>query len=173
MWTQVVIPIIIVMIILTSQESEAQDLQPSDSQPKKSLKMESSLIKLYDMKLKGQDISGISGITLSPDFEKVQVIIELNNNISTLPQNLGIEVETSYENLVQAMVPILNLESISSHENVKLIRVPIDPVTTPSTITIQNESDGFNNLVYLVLIPAVVIPIIYYKKKKGVVNSHE
>lgn len=161
--------IIIVGIILLNfiPTSMAQDLQPSDSQPKKSLKMESSLIKLYDMKLNGQDISGISGIRLSPNFEKVQVIIELSSNTSTLPQNLGIEVETSYENLVQAMVPILNLESISSHENVKLVRVSIGPVPEISAPTAEANSFDLYNLVYLVIIPTVIIPIIYYKKKKS------
>ena len=157
--------LIIVIVISTSQESEAQDLQPSDSQPKKSLKMESSLIKLYDMKLKGQDISGISGIILSPDFEKVQVIIELNNNISALPQNLGIEVETSYENLVQAMVPISNLETVSSLDQVKFVRAPIVGVAD-QTIQESETQDYLSLLAFLVIIPAAVIATFYYKKRR-------
>ena len=44
--------------------------------------------------------------------------------IHPYPANLGIIVETSYENMIQATVPVTNLAAIASDENVKFIRMP-------------------------------------------------
>ena len=121
-----VLSIIVGILILGTtgplQITEAQDLPPSDYSPKKFQKMDSSLVELYELKSQGKALP-VSAL-ISTDGEKVKVVIELTDPGLGIPQNLGIEIETSYENLIQAMVPITNLQKIASDKNVKFIRLP-------------------------------------------------
>jgi len=189
LYNNVILPaifgILILGVLASSQIAAAQDLDTSYSATKESQKMDSSLAELYDLHSQGQSIP--ASFQISPDGEKVKVVIELNNVEVGIPQNLGIEVETSYENMFQALVPIQNLESIASDENVKFIRMPIEmtltapqtgseivsPIQPSESETIspiqpsenENASDNFN-FIYLVIIPVIVLPIIFYKIKK-------
>jgi len=189
LYNNVILPaifgILILGVLASSQIAAAQDLDTSYSVTKKSQKMDSSLAELYDLHSQGQSIP--ASFQISPDGEKVKVVIELNNVEVGIPQNLGIEVETSYENMFQALVPIQNLESIASDENVKFIRMPIEmtltaqqtgseilsPIQPSESETIspiqqsenENAADNFN-FIYLVIIPVIVLPIIFYKIKK-------
>ena len=155
------------LVMFLPQLANAQDLPPMELPDRKIQKMDSSLATLYEIYQQGGNTSAfIASQGLFDQGDNVRVVIELSSATSTLPQNLGINVETSYENLVQAIVPISNLESISSHENVKLVRMPSEIAPIVSIPVTENDSNNFFNLVYLAIIPAVVIPIIYYKKKK-------
>ena len=184
-----VISIIVGILILGTtgllQITEAQDLPPSDYSPKKFQKMDSSLAELYELKSQGQALP--ASTLISTDGEKVKVVIELTDSSVGIPQNLGIEIETSYENLIQAMVPITNLQKIASDKNVKFIRLPsevgftaqpseseLESIAQPSESELEstsqpseseNVTDDFN-FIYLAIILVLVLPIIYYKIKK-------
>ena len=105
-----IVGILILGTIGQSQIVEAQDLSLSDNVSKKFQKMDSSLAELYELKSQGKVLP--FSMHISADGEKVRVVIELIDVGIEIPQNLGIEVETSYENMFQAMVPIQNLQNI-------------------------------------------------------------
>jgi len=158
--------LVVLLIMFFSQSANAQDLSPSQLARSGSQKLDSSLASLYELYQQGGNITEF--VTSRGLFElgdSVRVIIELSSSTSTLPQNLGIDVETSYESSIQAMIPISNLESISSLDEVKFLRAPIKPVAT-QTIP---DSEGQNNLSYLALlaiIPAGIIAAFYYRKRR-------
>lgn len=128
--------------------------------------MDSSLASLYELYQQGGNISEFAASRgLFEQGNNVRVIIELSSSTSTLPQNLGINVETSYESSIQAMVPISNLESVSSLDEVKFLRAPIKPVAT-QTISDSEVQNNFSYLALLVLIPAGIIAAFYYRKRR-------
>ncbi len=189
-------------IIMVPTTSHAQDLDPLLSElatsPKNPANLESGLADLYDAALVGNDVSILAaGIDLSgQDNQMVQVVIEMISADAPLPSNLGIHVETTYENLVQATVPVLNLEAIASDENVKFVRTPFKPVpafnpvvsmpplegpaavdinTGDTTTIITDASTDNSNMTYLLLIPIVILPtmvILFMVRKKAIARQH-
>lgn len=100
----------------------AQDLPPEENAEKEHTNMNSELARIYKAALAGEQQEG--GAEPSSDTERVQVVLEMVSPDAAIPPNLGITVQTSYENLIQATVPVINLAAIASHENVKFVRTP-------------------------------------------------
>ena len=83
---------------------------------------------MYESAVNGSDaVPSSSAYTMSSDGQRVQVILEMVSADAPIPENLGIIIETTYENLVQATVSIRNLEAISSDENVLTVMIPPRP----------------------------------------------
>jgi hypothetical protein len=71
-----------------------------------------------------------SGMKLEDN--KVRVIIEAEpgkkDEVIGIATSLGANVETTYENLVQATVPITQLKPLADSADVKLVRLPFEPM---------------------------------------------
>ena len=151
----------------------AQDLPPPPEQAGKDKhpNMDSRLAGLYESVVAGDGGVPASGtaMPLSSDGQRVQVVLVMVSAGAPVPEGLGIEVETSYGDMVQATVPVVNLKKIASHENVKLVRLPSEPVPAVvqplaegggSGAVVDDDDPAGSDLVYLVAIPAVVVPAI-------------
>jgi len=148
------------------QLANAQDLSSIETKRSSIPKLDSSLASLYEMYQQEGNITEFAASSgLFEQGNNVRVIIELSSATSTLPQNLGINVETTYESSIQAMVPISNLETISSLDEVKFVRAPIIGVAD-QTIQESETQDDLSLLAFLAIIPAAVIAIVYYKKRR-------
>jgi len=159
--------VIICFILFVSANSAfAQDLSPMELPDRKIQKMDSSLATLYEIYQQGGNTSAyVASQGIFEQGNNVRVVIELSSKMSTLPQNLGINIETSYETSIQALVPISNLETVSSLDQVKFVRAPIVGVADQTILESETE-DYLSLLAFLVIIPAAVIAIFYYKKRR-------
>jgi len=159
--------LVILFIMFSLQWANAQDLSSIETTRSSIPKLDSSLGSLYELYQQEGNISEFAASSgLFEQGNNVRVIIELSSITSTLPQNLGINIETSYETSIQAMVPIANLETISSLDEVKFVRAPIEPVAD-QTVTVPQAEYNLYYLAFLIIIPAILIPIVYFKKKRG------
>lgn len=71
---------------------------------------------------------------------RVAVVVELREN-RELPDEFDVSIETRYEHLVQATVPVDELVALSEHENVSFVRTPREPaLDAPSDRTPTNDS---------------------------------
>ncbi len=99
--------------------------------------MESHLGDLYTASITAQDHTpramGGTGLPESGD-QTIKVVIEMSDAGMPLPTDLGIAVEITYDNMIQATVPIASLDAIASAEGVEFVRLPLIPMTT-STIS--------------------------------------
>lgn len=155
--------------ILAFNPAWAQEMPTIDLEEKKYSNMDSRLASMYEEMLAG-DEPGMSdsAVLFSSDGDRVQVVLEMVSADAPIPENLGIEVETTYENLVQATVPVRNLEAIASDENVLRISLPSTPVPAmvlpPSDpALVQPLADGnpvgeFDPA--YAIIPAIALPAI-------------
>ena len=161
---------LILVCIFAANSAWAQEMPSIDTGEKKYPNMDSRLGSMYEKMLAGDDQrTSDSAVPLSSDGGMVQVILEMVSADAPIPENLGIEVETSYENLVQATVPVRNLEAIASDENVLRVSLPSTPAPAmmqpPSSSGMVQplEEDGNPlgefDLVYA-LIPAITLPAI-------------
>lgn len=166
--------LILLFVFLTSilffsiQEIKAQDLPFEATQAKKFQKMDSTLAQLYDRYLKGEDlVEYLTAHGIYKEGERVRIVIELASEASEIPTGLDIMVETSYKNLVQAMVPIRNFQKISLDENVKFLSLPIEEVPDEAEIsTLAEESSiSISPLFLFLIVPAVIIPLFYFRRK--------
>jgi hypothetical protein len=96
---------------------------------KKPEKLEALLQKLIEVYSKGGDVESFAetnGIFYKE--EKVRVVIELVNEQADIPEGYGVIIEKRYKNMVQALVPINNLESLAESPLVRFIRIPKEPI---------------------------------------------
>ena len=103
----------------------AEDLPPRESTEEKHPNMDSRLADMYARTVPA-DNEGVPN-SAQQDQERVQVIIQLVDSNTPIPENLGISVEITYEDLVQATVPVRNLDAIASHDSVLMIKLPSRP----------------------------------------------
>ena len=142
----------------------AQDISPQEKTTEKiPTKMDSTLAEVYNSNQSGNGIPS----SANPDFivngNKIRVVIEFNTEY-TIPDNLGIEVETTYENMVQALVPIGNLEELANNVDVKFIRMPYQADGGPE-IPPENPTT-LNPLLFLIAIPIIALIIWKIRKNK-------
>ena len=104
---------------------------PPEAIEKQHSKMTSELLRIYESDATDFPNTASYPSTQDQGSRMIQVVMEMASANAPIPQGLGIEVETTYENLVQATVPVRNLEKIEADENVKMIRLPHKP--TPGT----------------------------------------
>ena len=64
---------------------------------------------------------------------RVRVIIELINDSASIPNEYHIIEEMHYQNLIQALVPIDNLITLSEDANVRFVRSPMIPIPAISS----------------------------------------
>jgi len=96
---------------------------------KKPEKLENLLQKLIEVYSKGENAESFAetnGIFYKEG--KVRVVIELINEQANIPEGYGVVIEKRYKNMVQALVPIENLEALSKSPLVKFIRIPKEPI---------------------------------------------
>ena len=105
--------------------------------------MDYALAALYDSALAGnaQALSSPAP-SLSPDGQRVQVALVMASIGAPVPENLGIVIETTYEELVQTTVPIRNLEAIAADGNVQFVQVPARPIPTVVLPDPDNQNSG-------------------------------
>ena len=141
------LPVFLVVLVsvlsghaLAAHAGDLSSPPPNLSIPKETQKMESALADLYGASLaaegaapapapqatSGASSQGASGV------RTVQVVIEMADAGASPPPGMGIRVETTYGNLVQATVPIQNLGAIASDGSVAFVRLPLKPVAEPA-----------------------------------------
>ncbi len=106
--------------------AHAQELPPAAGAEKKFHNMDSRLAALYEQASGGQPTSNAA--ETGAGGRTVQVVLEMARVGAPVPQGLGISVEASYGELVQATVPVRNLGAIAADENVRLVKLPARPV---------------------------------------------
>ena len=140
---------IIFGIILAVPTTFAQELPPIslETTEKKIPNMDSRLVSLYESTVKGDMIASLdSAYTMNSDEQRVQVILKMINVNAPIPENLGINVEVSYEDLVQANIPTRNLERVAADENVLTVMMPSHPQPT-NHVTSEGARAIFSNVV--------------------------
>jgi hypothetical protein len=147
-----------------------QDILPQEKTTKTvPTKMDSAL---DEVSKSNQSGSGIPS-SINPDSivngNKIRVVIEFNTNNYTIPDNLGIEVETTYENMVQALVPIGNLEELANNADVRFIRMSYGPVNEPVLLPPNEKDPSINAWFFLLIIPIVIILLVLRRKKFKVI----
>lgn len=125
--------LLILACVVSAGSAYAQEMPPTNPTEKRHSNMDTRLADMYDASTTGQAARN-SGITGTGNL-MVQVILEMINADVGVPQGLGILVETTYGNLVQATVPIRNLEAIASHDAVHMIKMPARPYHTHHIIS--------------------------------------
>ena len=123
----------------------AQDLPPPEQAGKdKHPNMDSRLAGLYESAAAGGGAvpASTTAMQLSSDGQRVQVVLVMVSAGAPVPGGLGIEVETLYEDMVQATVPVMNLEKIASDENVRLVKIPSRPVPADLPLLAETQNAG-------------------------------
>ena len=59
--------------------------------------------------------------------EKIQVVLVMDDGAQPLGRYDGVEIEARYKNLLQALVPVSQIENIAKDPNVQYIRLPLKP----------------------------------------------
>ena len=141
----------------------------SEKAEKKYPKLDSGLQQLYEEEAAEGLHSPVTASDASgQDAQRVKVVLKMVSIDAPIPQDLGIEVELTHEDLVQATVPILNLPQIASDENVKYITLPSRP-TLATVQPVLEHAPGESDLIYLLMVPAVaasvIIGIIAYQRR--------
>ena len=121
-----------------------------ESTHKKHQNIESGLMHLYEAyRITASD--QVRQATITPHTleseQTVRVVIVMDDaGMMLLPTSLGIDVETTYENLIQATIPISNLEAIAGYEGVKFVRLPFTPsVNLAPTVDVESFVESFAN----------------------------
>ena len=106
------------------------------------------------------------GLYLKDD--KVRVIIELKDKKLVFERD-DIVIETRYENLVQALVPLDNLILLSEDDNVSYIRTPLPtyPQQSETQIPLTLIWTCVGIIVVIIIIVLYSFRYMYSKKKKG------
>ena len=118
-------------------------------------KLESALSQLVEASAQGQPTAFAQENGIDLEANKVKVVIEAKaDNIQaaiTAAQDAGGDVETSYENLIQVMIPLSSLSDLANNSGINCIRLPFKPITdaTPlESMTLINatawNSAGYN-----------------------------
>lgn len=150
----------------------AQELPSFEITEKEPSNMDSGLVDMYEAMLAGDKPNGLnSAFPASTGEQRVQVILVMISEDATIPQGLGIEVETSYENMVQATVPVRNLQDIALDENVDMVKIPsyavpamVQPLVEDNTL--QGGFDSTYLLIPAIVLPAIAISFLWVRKAR-------
>jgi hypothetical protein len=132
--TVILSTLILTGIIITGlsacSAAEAGDLPPVSSIDKGNPKLDSQLNKLVEAEEQGELISFAEENNIELNGNKVRVIIEcvegqLDAVSGAITEN-SVIVETSYKDLLQALVPVSALEKLSEEPGIRLIRMPLE-----------------------------------------------
>ncbi len=125
--------------------SDPQGLIHGDG--KKHTNIDHSLVDIFESTMAGAVPLGMESGT--PTEDRIRVILVMAHVGAPIPEGLGIEVEIVYEELIQATIPIRNLEVIAANEYVKLIKMPSRPIPTSHTVgtTISEGTDVIGSII--------------------------
>jgi len=93
--------------------------------------------RLYNMVNKGKEevvesSSVVKREALGTGEEKIRVIVEVasgsEETVTEDIRSLGGEVEISYNNMIQVLIPLSQIETLSNNDSVKLVRLPYEYV---------------------------------------------
>ena len=157
-WSLIVILIVVVSGIASG--AIAQNLQKIDNTKQQPKNIEFVLYQLVQFEDR-DDFAKTHGLYLKE--EKVRIIIELNNS-TEIPNGYNIEIETCYENLVQALVPIDNLIALSEEPDINFIRTSL-----PAYPQETSKSPGFTSTMAMLMLIAIFMLILF--KKRGEINK--
>ncbi len=120
-----------VLALVLSSCTPAQDinnLPPLNSPDKGNPKLDSQLNQLVSAEKRGEAVSFAEKSNIEMVDGAVKVIIEyLPGQLEAATEaatNAGAKPETSYDNLLQAVVPITNLSTLADAESIRFIRLP-------------------------------------------------
>ena len=120
----------------------AEDFQTVDNTSDTTLKplkppfknpiMVSALAELADlhkraMPAEARSFAAMRHITMGDDGDVVQVVLVMGDERQSLSGQTNIEIEARYKNLVEARVPLSELESLADDPAVEYIRLPLRP----------------------------------------------
>lgn len=146
---------VILACIISVPLAHAQDLPPPEKVEKEHRNMDSSLSGLYKGLTAGGQAQGTNEQERAGG-QTVQVVIEMASAGAPVPQGLGIVIESTYEELVQATVPVRNLAAIAADENVAFVRVPAMAVSDAMPYETGGRAGPLDlNLVYVLVVPPV------------------
>ncbi|WP_205097945.1 hypothetical protein [Candidatus Nitrosotenuis uzonensis] len=162
--THVLIITCSIFLSMTYVIVNAQDLSTNDPFLKTDSKLDSRLNDLLN--------NGILDNVHLENIDKIRIIIEFINSDYTIPSSLGLQIEITYENFVQAIIPIENISELTNNANVRKITLPNEPlenlVFLSEPTPIINYLERENLTYYLLLLIAafvVILAIIYFKKR--------
>jgi len=174
----------------TAQDERVIDLEEVPKVKQVNPKIESVLVQLHDVFTKDRgnmtSFAKQRGMTIhseivwdGPDYvvwyDSVRVIFDFEDyseeNIEDL-ENLGVKVEASDGNLVQALVPVFQLQSVSKLSFVKYVRVPLKPtlcvVSEGVSVINATELHGLGILGAGVKVAILDLGFEGYEAKRGV-----
>ena len=136
---QIIAILVLLSILITvgcQQESELSSTEPHTSLPEKgNPKLDSQLNQLVLAESQGQAASFAEKSNIELVDGKVRVIVEcLPDQVDAAikaSSALGI-VETSYDNLLQVVVPITSLSTLADAASIRFIRLPQQPLPAPN-----------------------------------------
>ena len=116
-------------------------------------KLQSVLDQLVTAHEEGQMRAFAEQRSMEVKDDRIRVVIEAvpgkEDSVIGVAEALGADVETSYENLAQAVVPVSQLKALADDANVKLVRLPfrLMPMVTSEGVSLINadawHSAGF------------------------------
>lgn len=119
--------------------SSGQDMTnfpPFDSEDKGNPKLDSQLNQLVSAERRGEAASFAKQSNIEMVNGSVRVIIECVPGqleaASGAATNAGAKLETSYDNLLQVVVPVASLSTLADTESIRFIRLPQRPLPAPN-----------------------------------------
>jgi len=135
--TKLVLALIIGVLVFTATAcaagQEMKDINNSPAMPDKgNPNLDSRLNQLIDAEARGEAASYAEQSDIELIDGSVRVIIEcVPDKIEAAieaAKNAGATLETSFENLLQVVVPVVNLTGLADESSIKFIRLPYKPV---------------------------------------------
>lgn len=115
---------------------DIQNLTTFDSANKGNPKLDSQLNQLVLAETRGEAASFAEQSNIELIDGRVRVIVEcLPGTLEAASEaatNAGAKLEASYENLLQAVVPVASLSSLAEAESIRFIRLPQQPLPAPN-----------------------------------------
>jgi hypothetical protein len=115
--------------VACSSEQEVQNISPLDLQDKGNPKLDSQLNQLISAESHGEAVSFAEQSNIELVDGAVRVIIEcIPGQIEVAKKTVtdsNATLETSHDNLLQVIVPIIDLTDLAGEESIKFIRLPL------------------------------------------------
>ena len=126
------IGILVLVPVACTSGQDIIDLPPSDLPDKGNPKLDSQLNQLVDAEGHGEAASFAEQSDIELVGRSVRVIIEcMPGQLEATTEaatNAGAKLETSYDNLLQVVVPITSLTTLADAESIHFIRLPQYPL---------------------------------------------
>lgn len=112
----------------TPAETTMTYIPPEKGNPK----LDSQLNQLVAAQAKGEVTAYAQKMNINLNDGRIRVVIECVPGqievASKAAVSSGAVVETTYENLIQVLIPVANLTALAKNESIKFVRLPQQPV---------------------------------------------